>query len=140
MLGLYLGIGLGSRKGNKYFKNPNIDSYWPVNTVPCFYVIFQKESLQCLDLLFPFLALLHFSFPTTKLFLCYFQNWLSRSFSTALSLSYVLSLLTLDDSYRNICSTHIFTVQVSFNVNPSYTLPNVIFFPFAMSYQEYNSK
>lgn len=101
-----------------------------------FCVILQEEPPQCSDLFFPFLALLHFPFPTTGLFRCYFQNWLSRSFSTALALSCVLSLLTLDDSYGNICGTHTFTAQVPFYVNPSHLLPNAIFFLFCYELSE----
>lgn len=76
-VGPALGIGLGSGEGNKDLKknpqNPR-DSCWPVSAVLCFCVILQEEPLQRSDLFFPFLALLHFSFPTTGLFRCYFQN------------------------------------------------------------------
>lgn len=137
MLGLDLGIGLGSGKGNKDFKK-SIDSYWPVNTVPCFYVILQKgispvfrfalsipgfaplflSYNRSFPLLFPELTFSFFTFVSPLCFAFPNIEWLLQKY---LQYTYFHS---------------------SFNVNPSYDLLNVGFFflNFATSYQENNSK
>lgn len=86
----------------------------------------QKQSLQ-FSAFFP-----HFSFPTTDLLLCYFQNWIAHYFFTVLS-SYILSLLPLDDSSRNTCNTHFHSSGVIQHKSIILPFPTECFFPWVIS-------